>query len=737
MIKKNNFYIKKDIFTYDDKIVRSFLIATIFWGFLGLFIGFIISLFLVYPEIPNLILKNNLKISKGLIGYGRLRMIHTTTVIFAFIGNIIFAGSYYSLQRLLKSRMYSDILSWFHFFGWQLFIFLSWITFFLGINTSKEYSEHEWPLDLLLGLVWILYGLNMIGTISIRRVRHLYVSIWFYLSTWIAILILHIFNNLEVPISFFSLKSYSLYAGVQDALIQWWYGHNAVAFFLTTPILGLMYYFVPKSINKPVFSYKLSIIHFWSLIFIYIWAGPHHLIYTTLPNWVQVLGTIFSIMLIAPSWGGVINGLLTFKNSWHIFRVNPILKFFVVSIVCYGVVTFDGPMLATKTLNSIVHFTDWIVAHVHLGTLGWNGFMAFAVIYWLIEKLWYTSIYSTLLINFHFWISLLGMLMYVIPLYVGSVLQANMWKSFNIDGTLTYKNFIDSVVFIKPFHCIRLLGGLCYLIGFVIMIYNIVKTIQLGSVNNDKKYIFYYNERHNSHYLGVHSFLEKKPIQLIILSIIVISIGGAVEIIPMMVIKSNIPSIFVIKPYTPLELEGRDIYIREGCNVCHSQIIRPFRDEVVRYGDYSKSGEFVYDHPFLWGSKRTGPDLAREGGKNTNLWHFKHMYNPRFITKNSIMPSYSWLFYKKLFYFNVKNKMITLSRLGVPYHSAYINNAYDILEHQAIRIAEDIYKESPEIREFFQKQKKYLKNRFISLDKLEIIALIAYLQKLGVDIKNL
>lgn len=738
MNSNNNLKIKKYIFIYDNNIVKAFLFAALFWGFLGILVGVVISLLLLYPEIPNFIFDKKLKLSGGLFGYGRLRMIHTTTVIFAFIGNIIFTGSYYSLQRLLQSKLYSNFLSWIHFWGWQIFIFLSWITFFMGINTSKEYAEHEWFIDIIIGIIWIVYGINMIGTILNRKIKHLYVSVWFYISTWASILLLHVFNNLEKPISFFDLKSYSIYAGVQDALIQWWYGHNAVAFFLTTPILGLMYYFVPKSVNRPIFSYRLSVMHFWSLIFIYIWAGPHHLIYTTLPNWVQVLGTIFSIMLIAPSWGGVVNGLLTFKDSWCDISKNPVLKFFIFSIICYGVATFDGPMLATKTLNSIAHFTDWIIAHVHLGTLGWNGFMAFAVMYWLVEKLWDIKIYSKFLMNLHFWLGVVGVLGYVTPLYVGSVIQSCMWKKFNIDGTLMYKSFIDSVILMKPFYFIRFLGGVLYLIGFLIMIYNILKTVKIGKFISYEKCILYNNiSNDNSIALTWHQWLEKKPIKFIFLALLAVTIGGAVEIIPTLVIKSNISNIFTVKPYSPLELEGRDIYIREGCNSCHSQIIRPFRDEVVRYGDYSKSGEFVYDHPFLWGSKRTGPDLAREGGKNTNSWHFKHMYNPRLVTKNSIMPSYPWLFYRRLNYNNIKKKMLILTKLGVPYNRYEIHNAQNSIIKESRAIASSIYNDIPMVKFFFNKQKKYFGSKFIPLDQLEIIALIAYLQKLGIDIRSL
>ncbi|HZD83978.1 MAG TPA: cytochrome-c oxidase, cbb3-type subunit II [Candidatus Angelobacter sp.] len=716
---------------WDNRIVKAFLYATVIWAILGFLSGLSIAFLLFYPEFPELILGNILKNSEGIFGFGRWRMIHTTTVIFAFVGNIIFAGSYYSIQRLLKSRMYSDILSWMHFFGWQLLIILSWITFLKGINSSKEYAEHEWPLDLLISAVWIIYGINMIGTLFQRRIKHLYVSIWFFLGTWVAVAMLHIFNNLELPISFSSFKSYSLYAGVQDALVQWWYGHNAVAFILTTPILGLMYYFVPMASGTPVFSYKLSIVHFWSLIFIYIWAGPHHLMYTALPSWAQMLGTIFSIMLIAPSWGGMLNGLLTLKSSWVRMKKDPILKFFLVSITAYGMATVEGPMLATKKLNSICHFTDWVIAHVHLGTLGWNGFMAFGIIYWLTKKLW-NSTYSIFLANTHFWLGFFGIILYIFPMYWCAIMQSNAWKSFYPDGSLVNKNFLETVIMIKPFYVLRFIGGVIYFFGTILMIYNIYKTIKKGKfiINEKIEFTVIPNKICEEKF---HGWLERKPVPFIILSLVVLAIGGASEIIPTLIIKSNVPNISSVTPYTPLELEGRDIYISEGCNACHSQIVRPFRDEVVRYGEYSKAGEFVYDHPFLWGSKRTGPDLARVGGKVPSLWHFKHLSNPRYTSPGSIMPSYPWLF-NELDRSFTKSKIKTMINLGVPYRKKDLENAFTKMEEQARKIVAHICRESPYMREKMEFQRKFI--TLENLEKSKIIALISYLQRIGTDIKK-
>ncbi len=724
---------------FNNTIVKAFLYATIFWALISFLAGLFIALLLFFPELPELTLGEKLKHTQGIFGFGRWRMLHTNTAIFAFVGNIIFTGYYYSIQRLLRNRIFSDILSWIHFWGWQIFIVFTWITFLLGINTSKEYSEHEWPIDILILFIWVIYGINMIGSILKRKIKHLYVSIWFLLGTWVAVAMLHIFNNLELPISIFSFKSYSIYAGVQDALMQWWYGHNAVAFILTTPILGLMYYFVPKASNQPIYSYKLSIIHFWSLIFIYIWAGPHHLMYTSLPNWAQTLGTIFSIMLIAPSWGGMINGLLTLRPSWNKSKNNPIIKFFAIGITCYGMATFEGPMLATKTLNSIAHFTDWVIAHVHLGTLGWNGFMAFGIMYWLVQKLWNTKLYSISLINTHFWLGVTGIILYIFPMYLGSVIQSSMWKKFNPDGTLYYKNFLDSVISIIPFYKIRFIGGFFYLLGFILMIYNIFRTIQNGNFVDNEKFNFFYNEnyKNNNKNEKFHNWLERKPIQMTILSFLAVAFGGFVEILPTIIIKSNVPTIKNVKPYTALELEGRDLFVREGCNACHSAQVRPFRDEVVRYGEYSKAGEFVYDHPFLWGSKRTGPDLAREGGKNPNSWHYNHLLNPRSTSPGSIMPRYPWLIYNKLDTYYTKNKIEAMIKLGVPYSNEYRYNFKNKMLYQAKKIVHEIYDEYPNIKIEIKKQKLIEKDKFIPLEEREIIALISYLQRLGTDIKNI
>ncbi|MBH1958603.1 cytochrome-c oxidase, cbb3-type subunit I [Kaistella faecalis] len=745
-------------FSYDNSIVRAFLYATVVFGLVGFLLGLTAAWMLFYPELPEFFLgtddptivslqSGNLQgliNSQGAFGFGRIRMLHTSAVIFAFVCNGFFAGAYYSMQRLLKTRMYSDTLSWIHFWGWQLMIVAVVITFLMGINTSKEYAEHEWPIDILITIIWVIFGINMFGTIAKRRVRHLYVAIWFYLGTWVAIAMLHIFNNLEVPLSFVGWKSYSAYAGVKDALVQWWYGHNAVAFVLTTPVLGLMYYFLPKAANRPVFSYKLSIIHFWSLIFVYIWAGPHHLQYTAVPGWAQALATGFSIMLIAPSWGGMLNGLLTLRGAWDKVREDPVLKFFVVAVTCYGMATFEGPLLATKTLNKIGHYTDWVIGHVHVGALGWNGFMTFGMVYFLLPILWRTKLWSVKLANWHFWLGTLGIIFYAVPLYIAGFTQGLMWKQFNPDGTLVYKNWLDTVTAIIPYYQMRFVGGFLYISGAVLMVINVIATVRQGSFQKEvpaEAPALANVTKKRKEGEGLHLWLERTPILLTVLSFVAVAIGGFIEIVPTLAIKDNVPTIAAVKPYSPLELEGRDLYIREGCNSCHSQMIRPFRDEVVRFngknGQYSKAGEFVYDRPFLWGSKRTGPDLHRQGGKNPSSWHYKHMLNPRVTSAGSIMPRYPWLIANDL----DRSKMVDKVKLmknafDVPYTTAQIDSADQWADNQAAFIVKQIYSEAADVKLAYEQRKAAEGANFTPLEKKEIVALIAYLQRLGTDIKT-
>jgi cytochrome c oxidase cbb3-type subunit I/II len=719
-------------FRYDDDIVRKFMTATLVWGAVAMLVGVTLALQLALPA-ANLDLPH--------VTFGRLRPLHTNAAIFAFAGNAIFAAVYHSSQRLLKARMFSDRLSRVHFWGWQGIILAAAITLPLGITQSREYAELEWPIDIAIAIVWIVFAVNFFGTIAKRRERHLYVAIWFYIATIVTVAILHVFNNLVVPAGLF--KSYSIYAGVQDAFMQWWYGHNAVAFFLTTPFLGLMYYYLPKAANRPVFSYRLSILHFWSLVFIYIWAGPHHLHYTALPEWASTLGMVFSVMLWMPSWGGMINGLLTLRGAWNKVARDPVLKFFVVGITFYGMATFEGPMLSIKSVNSLSHYTDWTIAHVHSGALGWNGFMTFGMIYWLAPKMFQTKeLYSKKLAETHFWMGTIGILFYIVAIYVAGVTQGLMWRAFDESGRLAYPQFVETVNEIIPMYWVRLVGGLMFFSGMLMCAYNVFMTwrmrpakyedtvheaaalapereealprpaleLQRAPVLKTAYRIAYFVEA------KWHRVWERKALKFTIWVTVAVGVASLFEIIPTFLIKSNVPTIATVKPYTPLELYGRDLYIEEGCYNCHSQMVRPFRAETERYGEYSKPGEFVYEHPFQWGSRRIGPDLHRIGGKYNHLWHLRHMNNPRDVVSDSIMPSYPWMLEDDIAFDAIQPRVDAMTMLGVPYGDA-VTQAESLARAQAATVRREIVAQGGE-----------------DPGDKDIVALIAYLQRLGTDI---
>jgi cytochrome c oxidase cbb3-type subunit I/II len=712
---------KEETFFYDDGIVRKFIIATLIWGVVGMLVGVIIAAQLAYWPLNG---------SVSWLTFSHLRPLHTNAVIFAFAGNTIFAGIYYSLQRLCKSRLFNDTLSAIHFWGWQAIIVSAALTIPFGITVSKEYAELEWPIDIAITLIWVVFAINVFGTIAVRRERHIYVSIWFYIATILTVAVLHIVNSLAYPVSLW--KSYPVFAGIQDALVQWWYGHNAVAFFLTTPFLGLMYYFLPKAAERPVYSYRLSIIHFWSLIFLYIWAGPHHLLYSSLPEWAQTMGVVFSVMLIAPSWGGMINGLLTLRGAWDKLRTDVILKFFVAGITFYGMATFEGPMMSLKIVNRLSHYTDWTIGHVHGGALGWNGFLAFGMIYWLIPRLWKREVYSQKLMSFHFWVATIGIVLYMTSMWAAGITQGLMWRAFNDNGTLKYPDFIETVTKLIPFYWVRLFGGLLYFIGLLAMCYNFAKTVALAKSSGlsltdtaasarrfapVKETLADLPPKRTWHYL-----LEGRALIFTVLTLVGVLIGGLAEIVPMVAISTNVPTISSVKPYTPLELEGRDLYVREACYVCHSQMVRPLKEEVVRYGLPSQSGEFIYDHPFQFGSKRTGPDLHRLGGKYPDFWHYRHMIDPSSTTPGSIMPPYPWLYEQDLKTNYTETKLKVMRKLGVPYSDEEIAKAKENLKQQADGIADALIQQGV-------KAGPELANK-------EIIALIAYLQRLGKDIRS-
>ena len=720
-------------FRYDDAIVRKFVVATLLWGIVGILVGVILALQLAFPS---------LSFEKAWLTFGRLRPLHTNAVIFAFAGNAIFAAIYYSTQRLCKARLFSDLLSTIHFWGWQLIIISAAVTLPLGISQGKEYAELEWPIDIAIAVVWVIFAVNFFGTLARRRERHLYVALWFYIATIITVAILHIFNNLSLPVSW--IESYPIYAGVQDAFMQWWYGHNAVAFFLTTPFLGLMYYFLPKAANRPVFSYRLSILHFWSIVFIYIWAGPHHLHYTALPAWASTLGALFSIMLWIPSWGGMINGLLTLRGAWNKVAEDPVLKFFVVGVTFYGMSTFEGPVLSIKSVNALSHYTDWTIAHVHAGALGWNGMMTFGMAYWLLPRLFQTPLWSRRLMGSHFWMATVGILLYIVPIYAAGLTQGLMWRAFDANGLLEYPDFIETVTRLMTFYHIRILGGLVFLVGSLLCFFNLIMTwrnrpstyeepvIQapaLAAVYNDQappksrlKAVTAFGHRLDIFMQSRwHRRWERLPLLFTTMVILAVVSASLFEIVPTFLIKSNVKTIATVEPYTPLELAGRDLYVNEGCYNCHSQMIRPMRHEIERYGEYSKAGEFIYDRPFQWGSRRIGPDLHRIGQTNTSVaWHVRHFNRPTDTSPGSIMPAYPWLLTSEFDFAGVQARIRTMAKLGVPYDEELLA-AEQLARHQADEVFEKLVAEDPTYAES-------------GLADKQVIALVAYMLRLGTDI---
>ncbi len=708
---------------YDDALVRRFLTAALAWGAVGMLVGLWCALQLALPRLNF----------APYFTFGRLRPLHTNAVIFAFAGNAIFAAVYYSSQRLLKARPL-DTLSKIHFWGWQAIISAAAITLPLGYTQAKEYAELEWPIDLAIAVVWVTFAVNFFAMVRNRREKHLYVALWFYIATIITVAILHIFNNLVIPAGLF--KSYSIYAGVQDAFMQWWYGHNAVAFFLTTPFLGLMYYFLPKAAERPVFSYRLSILHFWSLVFIYIWAGPHHLHYTSLPQWASTIGMVFSVMLWMPSWGGMINGLLTLRGAWNRVAEDPVLKFFVVAITFYGMSTFEGPMLSIKSVNALSHYTDWNIAHVHGGALGWVGFMIFGMTYWLVPRLFQTPLYSKRLATLHFWTATIGIVVYVVSMWASGITQGLMWRAFDDVGRLQYPDFLETVTRLIPMYWLRALGGSLYITGLGIGIYNIVRTWRarpaiyaVPEISVPPMIRAVRAEQKEARVLEPHVHWHRKweglPALFTVLVAAAVIVASLFEILPTFLIGGNVPTINSVKPYTPLELYGRDIYLREGCYNCHSQMLRPFIDETVRYGvngqpaEYSKPGEFVYDHPFQWGSKRTGPDLAREGGRRDELWLLRHFDNPRSTSPGSVMPSYPHLLTDPLPFGVIQSRVDVMAMLGVPYGADALAHADGMAQHQASELATKLRDEGGPA----------------GMEGKDVIALIAYMQRLGRDIQ--
>ena len=743
---------KREVF--DDGITRKFVAASVGWGFVGLLVGLIVATQLFVPALNF----------GPWLSFGRLRPLHTNAVIFAFVGNMVFAGIYYSTQRLLRARMASDLLSKIHFWGWQAIIVAAAVTLPLGITQGKEYAELEWPIDLAIAVVWVLFGVNFFLTLRRRREKHLYVAIWFYIATIITVAVLHVVNSLALPLD--ATKSYSIYPGVKDALVQWWYGHNAVAFFLTTPVLGIMYYFVPKAAERPVYSYRLSIVHFWALVFLYIWAGPHHLLYTALPAWAQTLGMVFSLMLWAPSWGGMINGLLTLRGNWARLRVDPVLKFFAAGVTFYGMATFEGPLLSIKSVSALAHYTDWIIGHVHSGALGWNGLMAAGMFYWLVPRLYSTKLHSEKLANYHFWLGTFGILFYMAAMWTAGIAQGLMLRALTPDGALAHPDFLETVVAIRWPYIFRAIGGAAYLAGFALMIFNLWKTAASGQAHDGSIEVpaeeapAAVPERTWQQLIlgkplvlttiggvlllgvgllgpipavvaacaigglavvawvtsgeGYHHALEGKAFLFSALTVVAVLVGGVAELVPAVVLSSRGVDPRKNPPYTALELEGRDLYVREGCYTCHSQMIRPLYAETLRYGNPTTIEDSAWDHPFQWGSKRTGPDLARVGGKYPDVWHQKHMIDPRAVSANSIMPAYAYMATSKVDLDKTSAKLRAMKTLGIPYEQAEIDGA----KQSALAQGEAI-------------SKRLLADGVTLAPDTELTAMIAYLQRLG------
>lgn len=765
---------------YDDRSVRRFVIATLIWGVVAMLAGVLVAFQLNYWQMNGKFIETltfGAIQSEGLewLTFGRLRPLHTNAAIFAFVGNMMFAGIYYSTQRLCKARMASDLLSGLHFWGWQLIIVAAAVTLPAGLTRGKEYAELIWPINSAVAFIWIVFALNFFLTLKRRNEPSLYVALWFYIATIVTVAMLYIVNHLSLPTSL--THSYPVFGGVQDALVQWWYGHNAVAFFLTTPILGIMYYFMPKAADRPVYSYRLSIVHFWSLVFLYIWAGPHHLLHTGLPGWLQGLGMTFSLMLWAPSWGGMLNGLLTLRGAWGRLRTDPVIKFFAAGVTFYGMATFEGPLLAIRAVNQLSHYTDWTIGHVHSGTLGWNGFMAAGMIYWLVPRLWDTKLHRESWANMHFWLGLVGILFYVGAMWVSGITQGLMLSEITDEGTPKYR-FLETLDAIRPMMLFRAIGGVLYLSGFILLVVNVWLSIRKKAPVNGRVEVVIEGvpaeqrmgliegvllnrpvawslvtiaaytswlvardhqlvalpslalglifsvmtvksfKKHQSDWSTWHEKLLHNWAPFTTLAFIAVAIGGAVQILPTVILNrdKNVED-RIQQLYSPLELAGRDLYISEGCYNCHSQQIRTLAPDILRYGDWSRLGESIYDHPFQWGSKRTGPDLAREGtgtNKKDNLWHYQHLVDPRQISQGSNMPSYHWLERKKTDVKSLPGKIAAQQKLGVPYPAM----TRDVIEQTALEQGMEIAKD--------------LRARGAFVDpESQIIAMIAYLQKLG------
>ncbi|WP_164103929.1 cytochrome-c oxidase, cbb3-type subunit II [Candidatus Laterigemmans baculatus] len=768
-----------DSFRYDDGITRLFVAATLGWGFLAALFGLVVALLLVLPE-----LFEPLGVRAEYFSFGRLRPLHTNVGLLAFVGNAIFAAVYYSTQRLCKTAMWSRGLSQLHFWSWQAIILAAAATTPLGITQGREFAEWEWPIDVALAVVWVLFfGVNFLMTLVRRRERHLYISLWFYIATIVTVPILHIVSNLVIPAGWG--ESHSLWAGVHDAFLQWGYGQNLLAFLLIMPFLGVMYYFLPKATGRPIFSYRLAIVHFWAMLVLYILAGPHYLHFTAIPEWLSTFGMIFGLMLWMPAWGALLNGLWTLRGSRPALRSNaaaenavptasggdprevpvggspgatrgPVVGFFAVALICYGVYTFEAALRSIKSVGAMVQYSDWTIAHVHVATLGWSGMLTFGMLYWMLPRLYQTELWSRRLATVHFWLSVGGLLLYVLPIYAAGVVEGVMWNRLNEIGRLAHPEFVEVVQAVVSMWWLRVAGGTLYILGLLAFGLNSVMTwvrrprpyeVPVVTVRRmvrpaaPEAPVATPAELAHAPMLDLgrrialgsnllwHRRWERQPLRFVLLVSGAVVLASLLQIAPLWLFGGNVPPLASVQPYTPLELAGREIYIAEGCFHCHSQMVRPLVAETQRYGDFSRPGEFVYDRPAQWGSRRIGPDLARVGGRQSDHWHWIHLEDPRqeTVRPESVMPSFAHLLDRPLDFDKIAERVAIAHDWGVPYDRE-LSEAPQMARDQAERIAADIVSQGGPFQRVLPSGQ-----RLLVMDT-QAVALIAYLQRLGTDL---
>lgn len=732
-----------ETYRYNDGIVRMFVGATVLWGALAMLAGLLIALLMVIPK-----LFYELGSDAEFLGFGRLRPVHTNAAIFAFAGNAIFAGIYYSTQRLCKARMWSDVLGWLHFWGWQAVILAAVVSYPLGITQGRAYAEMQWPLDIALAVVWIgCFGINFFMTLATRREPRLYLSLWFYIATIVAFSLLHVINNLVSPLGLW--QSFPLFAGVQDAVLQWWYGQNVISFLLIMPFLGLMYYFVPKVAERPIYSYRLGVAHFWSLVLLCVLAGPHMVHYSVMPEWLSSLAMLFGVMLWMPYWGGLVNGLLTLRQGRQTSITEPVQQFFYAALLFYAVATLGGPLLSIKSFNALTHYSDWTIAHIHTATLGWNGMLVFGMFYWLMPRLFQTKLWNTQLVSLHFWLATLGVLLYIVPTYAAGMMQGVMWQSLDDTGRLAYPDFVETLERSAPFWWLRLFGGSIFFVGAVLLGLNLVLTwarrpasyetpelsaarlscsvdepVAVVSQLADKPVLEFGKRVEAWARFGWHQRWERRPLKFTTLVFLAFTIPSLVALLPVFVVRGNVPAIDTVKPYTPLELVGRDLFIAEGCYNCHSQMVRRLVPETHRFGDYSQAGESAFDSPTQWGKRRIGPDLARVGGRQSSAWHWAHLEDPQAVSPGSVMPSFDYLLDRELDFNKTIERVTAVQRMGVPYVHE-LEEAPELARRQAEAIAAEIVSQGGPVK----------RGQLLVMNS-QAVALIAYLQRLGVDLNR-